>query len=156
MKKGNLSKNKNENPHKKDTILCPPTPTPTPPNELRIDEEKKDEDSKMVEDEPRQVVINIDSEVKKDSKVIDLDSEQRKKKEKKKYDYDDDVVFRDIQLSSEIHIRLVSNINGYFIDIRKFFRGYPCQKGIRMSAGKFMLAYEYLKKDLDTLNLPIK
>ena len=94
--------------------------------------------------------INIEEVI--DSKKINLDETKKEKKQKKAYDSDDTII-RDITLANDIHVRLLSNINGFFVDIRKYFRGYPSQKGIRMAATKFIIASEYLKKDIDALGL---
>lgn len=149
MRKVSNSKASSSNTHKKDIVLCPPTP----PMDIKKDD-KKDEDIKM-EEEPKNEVIKLDEVAKPiNDNVIDLDEDAKKKKKKPNYDLDDTII-KDIQLSNEVHIRLLSNINGYFIDFRKYFRGYPSQKGIRVSVGKFILACDYLKKDIDALNLPV-
>lgn len=129
---------------------CSPVPTPAPPSEVMIEEDKKEE---KMEVEMKPETINLDDVVKEKNKVIDLDETKKEEKPKKKYDLDD-VIIRDVQLSNDVHIRLLSNMNGYFVDIRKFYRGYPSQKGIRIAAGRYALAYDYLKPDLDALNLP--
>lgn len=149
MRKTTMNKPTISSQNKKDVILCPPTP----PMELKKDE--KTEVIKM-EEEPTKEVVKLDEMMKPmNENVIDLDEDNGKKK-KKKPTYDlDDTVLKDIQLSNEVHIRLLSNINGYFVDFRKYFRGYPSQKGIRISVGKFILACDYLKKDIDALNLPV-
>ena len=152
MKKVNTLKNKFEKEHKKD--INPQIDTP--PMDIKIEDKKEDENIKMAIDElDKQVDINDllkDKEKGNNGVAINLD-EDKPKKAKKEYDLDDTII-RDITLSNETHLRLLSNINGYFIDIRKFFRGYPSSKGIRVSAGKFALAMDYLKKDIEQLNLP--
>lgn len=82
---------------------------------------------------------------KKKNKV-NLD-DSKKKLNKKEYDIDD-TVLRDITLAGDIHFQLISNINGYFVDIRKYFKSYPTKKGIRMLASKFVAASNLLKDDL--------
>jgi hypothetical protein len=73
----------------------------------------------------------------------------RDKKNTKKPEYDiDDTIIKDITLNGDIHVRLISNINGYFIDIRKYIKSYPTKKGIRFLASKFMIAFDMLKDDL--------
>lgn len=124
------------------------------------------EDSKMLEpiqstdSEAKQVVnemeleekepVNIDEEYNKryttQRKTVDLSD--KNPKEKKKYDIEDTVI-KDVTLNGDIHVRFLSNINGYFVDIRKFNRGYPTQKGIRFLASKFALAAEMLKDEID-------
>ncbi|MBP3916225.1 hypothetical protein [Clostridium sp.] len=81
----------------------------------------------------------------KREKIIDLDETAKAKK--KTYDIDDTVI-RDISLTGDIHVRLISNVNGYFVDIRKYYKQYPTKKGIRILASKFNIAADYLKNDL--------
>ena len=127
--------------HNKETPIPPSSPSPLdPPIKMQIEEQKKD--------------INVDeileeSSFTKDKKVINLDDDKDKKK-KKEYDIDDTVI-RDITLSGDIHVRLISNANGYFVDLRKYFNGYPTKKGIRILATKFNIAASYLRKDLETV-----
>lgn len=127
--------------HNKETPIQPSSPNPLdPPIKMQIEEQKKD--------------INVDeileeSSFTKDKKVINLDDDKNKKK-KKEYDIDDTII-RDITLSGDIHVRLISNANGYFVDLRKYFNGYPTRKGIRILATKFNIAAGYLRKDLETL-----
>lgn len=127
----------------KDTPIPPQSPKPLdPPVKMQIEEQRKD--------------INIDEILeesslnKKNKNTINLDEEKDKKKVKKEYDIDDTII-RDITLSGDIHVRLLSNTNGYFVDIRKYFNGFPTKKGIRMLATKFSIAANYLKKDLETV-----
>lgn len=152
MKKVNTIKGKIDNMPKKEHN---PQST-THPDEAKKEDKKDEEHTLMVIDDlDKQVDINdLLKEKEKDNNgvAINLD-EDKPKKPKKEYDLDDTII-RDITLSNETHLRLLSNINGYFIDIRKFFRGYPSSKGIRVSAGKFAVAMEYLKKDIEALNLP--
>ena len=164
MRRVTSIKNKIES-HKSSHV---PSEPQTPPMEVKIDDkieekiEMKDEPNHDVEHvkmelEEADKQVNIDEILKQENdengKCINLDEEAKPKKEKKKYELDD-TILKDIILSSDTHLRLLSNINGYFVDLRKFFRGYPSQKGIRVSAGKFMLACEHLKKDIGHLKLP--
>lgn len=100
--------------------------------------------------------INIDEVIEKKlagkKRIINLD-DTKKKKEKKEYDLDD-VVIREITLTGNIHARLISNANGYFIDLRRYMRTFPTKKGIRILASKFIQAYDFLKKDYEELVKP--
>lgn len=116
-------------------------------------EQEQVEELKMEMDE-RKEDINLEE----DNKFINLDEDDTKKSKKsgkKEYDLDDTII-RDIALAGNIHFQLISNVNGYFIDIRKFFNGYPTKKGIRILASKFATAADLLKADLSTLVPPSK
>lgn len=114
------------------------------------DEQEQIEDVKMEMDEKKED-INLDEE---DPKYINIDDKESKTK---KSDYQlDDTIIRDVTLPGGVHVRLLSNVNGYFIDIRKYFNGHPTKKGIRILAVKFATAAELLKNDLVTLVPPSK
>lgn len=149
MRKGQISKlAAGLNPQKKNEVIAPATP----PMSIKNGDIKK-EDHKMDIEEPKdQATVNIEEVLTDNKKQVNLDETKKDKKHKKK-DEEDDQVLRDITLAGDIHIRLVSNMNGYFVDLRKFFRGYPSQKGIRMAATKFLIASEYIKQDVDALGL---
>ena len=84
-----------------------PTPTPTPLDRpVKMDLEDKKED------------LNIDELLEKDEKnknIILVDEKEKEKELKKKikrgYDIDDTII-RDITLSGDVHVRLISNTNG--------------------------------------------
>lgn len=121
------------------------------------EEPEQQEDVKMEEElkmnlEEKKEDINLEEE--NDPKCINLDDSKKGHKGKKEYDLDDTVI-RDITLAGDIHVQLISNTNGYFVDIRKFFKGYPTKKGIRMLASKFGTAAELLKADLAPLLPPV-
>lgn len=115
--------------------------TPKPKNDtMDLEEKKEDIDIDAI----------LEEEAYNNSKKKTVNLDDTKKKKKKEYDIDD-TILRDITLAGDIHVRLISNINGYFIDIRKYYKTYPTKKGIRMLASKFSIAAEYLKKDLAEL-----
>lgn len=137
---------------------------PSPAN-VKTQEIPKLEDTavKMHEEDPKQ--IDIDEYIEKKisdkqvlNKKINLDDT---KKDKKKKEYDiDDTVEREISLPGDIKVRLISNINGHFVDLRKYYKNYPTKRGIRMLASKFVVLSDLLKDDLkkfvDTEKLDIK
>ena len=115
--------------------------TPKPKNDaMDLDEKKEDIDIDAL----------LEEEAYKNSKKKVINLDDSKKKKKKEYDIDDTII-RDITLAGEIHVRLISNTYGYFVDIRKYFKNYPTKRGIRMLATKFSAAADYLKKDLNEL-----
>ena len=107
------------------------------PIQMNIEEKKEDI---KIEEVIEQRLLNK-------KKAINLDDTKKSKKEKKVYDIDD-TIMRDITLAGDIHVQLISNVNGYFVDIRKYFKQYPTKKGIRMLATKFVVAADMLKDDL--------
>ena len=107
------------------------------PIQMNIEEKKEDI---KIEEVIEQRLLNK-------KKAINLDDTKKSKKEKKVYDIDD-TIMRDITLAGDIHVQLISNVNGYYVDIRKYFKQYPTKKGIRMLATKFVVAADMLKDDL--------
>lgn len=91
----------------------------------------------------------------KNSKEIDLRGEsflnkKIKKQTEKVYDLVDDEI-RKITLDGDIVIKLISNSKGLFVDFRKYFKGYPTKKGIRIAALKFKEVYSLLEGDIKKL-----
>lgn len=120
---------------------------PSPAN-VKTQEIPKLEDTsiKMNEEDPKQIDIDEYMDKKILNKKVNLDDT---KKDKKKKEYDiDDTVEREISLPGDIKVRLISNINGHFVDIRKYYKNYPTKRGIRMLASKFMVMSDLLKDDL--------
>jgi len=153
-------------PISKQTVLAPATPQQTPkqtphqtpvqtPIQQSIPQEEikfidnAAEDIKMEMEEKKEDINLEDEENGEEQKHVNLD-DSKKVKKKKEYDLDD-MTIRDISLAGDIHVKLISNTNGYFVDIRKYFKGYPTKKGIRILATKFATAADMLKKDLSEL-----
>jgi len=153
-------------PISKQTVLAPATPQQTPkqtphqtPVQTPVSKPIQEEEIKFIDNNAEEIKMDVEEkkedvnldEIQEDEKVVNLDEGKKgKHKEKKEYDLDDSVI-RDITLAGDIHVRLVANTNGYFVDIRKYFKGYPTKKGIRMLATKFATASEMLRNDLKEL-----
>lgn len=88
---------------------------------------------------------------------IDLSNKQylNKKTNGNKYDLVDKEL-RIIHINDDIKARLIANDNGYFVDVRKYYKGYPTKKGIRILATKFVTVADILKKDIDEIFEPMK
>lgn len=55
-------------------------------------------------------------------------------KVKPKYVYTtEDEEIKKIELEKDIVLRMIKNENNIYIDIRKFYKGYPTKKGIRIT-----------------------
>jgi hypothetical protein len=123
-----------------------PSKAPSKAVSVKGNEEQEQIEEIKMEMEEKKEDINLDEE---DPKYINMDDKETKTK---KSDYDlDDTTIRDVTLPGGVHVRLLSNVNGYFVDIRKYFNGHPTKKGIRILAVKFATAAELLKNDLSTL-----
>ena len=71
---------------------------------------------------------------------------------KKPYPYDDKILFEIVE-EGDIHLQVLSNEKGTFIDIRKYFSGKPSKKGIRIPVEIFERLYQaYMKSNYDKLN----
>lgn len=68
----------------------------------------------------------------------------------------DDVIHKKIELEGDIVARLLSNNRGVFVDMRKYYKGYPTKKGIRISAFYFKKLYELLKDEIEKKTLDIR
>lgn len=60
----------------------------------------------------------------------------------------DDIELKKINLDKNICIRLLSNVHGTFVDVRKYYKGYPTKKGIRFSLFMFKKIIEIMKDDI--------
>ena len=93
---------------------------------------------------------NID--LRDDKKEIDLrtDTKMLEKKVKRTYDLVDDEL-KVITLDNDLVLKLIANNKGVFVDFRKYYKGYPTKKGIRILATKFQEVARLMKEDIDKL-----
>ena len=89
------------------------------------------------------------SDKTKKNKEIDLrgDTILLGQKTKKTYDLVDTEI-RVVTLDNDLVVKLIGNNKGYFVDFRKYYKGYPTKKGIRMLATKFLEVSKVLKDDI--------
>lgn len=73
--------------------------------------------------------LNTDNVVENKSNIINLDDE----------------IIREIELDKNIRIRIVETNDGRFIDIRKFYKGFPTKKYIKISFKKFRRFMDVIK-----------
>lgn len=72
---------------------------------------------------------------------------------KRNYPYNDKIQFEVIE-EGNIHLRVISNEKGMFVDIRRFYSesGNPSPKGLRMPIDVFERIYKaYIKSDFDKM-----
>jgi hypothetical protein len=120
-------------------------------NAPSIKKQEIHEDVKMIEEEKKDT-IDLEETIEKEMNkgiVINLDKD-KSKKAKKEYDIVDTVI-KEITVAGDIHVRLISNINGYFVDIRKYFKKYPTKKGIRILASKYVMITDLLRPAVEKL-----
>ena len=127
----------------------------TSSNAPSIKKQATHEEVKMIEEEKKDV-INLEETIEQEMSkgiVLNLDKDKDKtktKKPKKEYDIIDTVI-KEITLAGDIHVRLISNINGYFVDIRKYYKKYPTKKGIRILASKYVMITDLLRPAVEKL-----
>lgn len=127
----------------------------TSSNAPSIKKQDTHEEVKMIEEEKKDV-INLEETIEQEMSkgiVLNLDKDKDKtktKKPKKEYDIIDTVI-KEITLAGDIHVRLISNINGYFVDIRKYYKKYPTKKGIRILASKYVMITDLLRPAVEKL-----
>ena len=83
------------------------------------------------------------------SKAIDLrtDIKTIEKKNKNTYDLVDDEL-KVITLDNDLVVKLIANNKGVFVDFRKYYKGYPTKKGIRILATKFQEVAKVMNEDI--------
>lgn len=91
-------------------------------------------------------------DLKEDKKAIDLRSESKmlEKKVKRTYDLVDDEL-KVITLDNDLVVKLIANNKGVFVDFRKYYKGYPTKKGIRILATKFQEVARVMNDDINKL-----
>lgn len=91
-------------------------------------------------------------DLKDESKAIDLRSDTKllEKKTKRTYDLVDDEI-KVITLDNDLVVKLIANNKGVFIDFRKYYKGYPTKKGIRILATKFEEVARIMDEDIKRL-----
>jgi hypothetical protein len=71
-------------------------------------------------------------------------------KRKPVYNLDDNII-KVVRADNDVHFKLLSNNKGVFIDIRRYNRGFPTQKGVRVYASVFKKVSELLRDDIDVM-----
>jgi len=92
---------------------------------------------------------NEEKEEKKEDGCIKTDLLSKKIGKDSSASYNlDDIEIKKITLDKNIVIRVISNVNGTFVDIRKYYKGYPTKKGIRITLYMFKKILEILKDEI--------
>ena len=65
----------------------------------------------------------------------------------RKYDLIDDEI-KTFTLDNDLVVKLISNNKGVFVDFRKYYKGYPTKKGIRLIASKFIEVSKMMEPDI--------
>lgn len=65
----------------------------------------------------------------------------------KPYTLNDSIISKKV-VGSNLHVKLLKNERGYFVDLRRYDFGKPSKYGVRLSARNFKIACDYLKEDL--------
>lgn len=79
--------------------------------------------------------------------TLNLRSDTLLAKKRKQYDLDDEEI-KNITLDNDITVKLIANNKGIFVDFRKYYKGYPTKKGIRVLATKFLDVAGLLEEDI--------
>ena len=103
-------------------------------------------------------IIDVKSECNK----VDGDEEKENKdpnsvkktfsgyKRKPVYNLDDNVI-KVIRADNDVQFKLLTNNKGVFVDMRRYNRGFPTQKGVRVYASVFSKVAELLKDDINSI-----
>lgn len=80
--------------------------------------------------------------------TVDLRSgNQMLDKKTRKYDLNDEEI-KVFTLDNDLVVKLISNNKGVFVDFRKYYKGYPTKKGIRLIASKFLEVSKIMEPDI--------
>ena len=105
--------------------------------ETSVDKGKQTDDNKKQIDEKKEI------DLRSDTKMLE-------KKVKRTYDLVDDEL-KVITLDNDLVVKLIANNKGVFVDFRKYYKGYPTKKGIRILATKFQEVARVMNDDINRL-----
>lgn len=71
-------------------------------------------------------------------------------KRKPVYSLDDNII-KVIRADNDVQFKLLTNNKGVFVDMRRYNRGFPTQKGVRVYASVFSKVAELLKDDINSI-----
>lgn len=96
--------------------------------------------------------LNDNEKQTDEKKEIDLRSDVKllEKKIKRTYDLVDDEL-KVVTLDNDLVAKLIANNKGVFVDFRKYYKGYPTKKGIRILATKFQEVSRVMNDDINRL-----
>lgn len=135
----------------KTKLSSPATPINSPnPHVKEVKSIEVDCDAKMhdVDEMMKKSLLNA---IKDPDVAIDLDENPNASKRAKKDPTAHCLVLKDVKVNQDTHIRLIALVDGYYIDIRKFFRGYPSGKYILIPAVKFGIASDLLRPEIEKI-----
>lgn len=103
-------------------------------------------------------VISLkEEEIKGENKTTSVDLRSKEFLEKKrqalsKKDYDlNDSEIKIVKLDNDLIARLITNNKGVFVDFRRYYKGFPTRRGIRLSASIFTKISKILEEDINRL-----
>lgn len=76
--------------------------------------------------------------------------ESPKTNKSKPYTLNDSIISKKV-VGSNLHVKLLKNERGYFVDLRRYDLGRPSKYGVRLSVKNFKIACDYLKEDLEAI-----
>lgn len=64
----------------------------------------------------------------------------------------EDKEIKRVNLDGDIVVRLLTNNLGAFVDVRKYYKGYPTKKGIRIYVNNYIKINDLLMDDIKKLS----
>ena len=104
---------------------------------------KNDDKEKQADSNGKQIDEKKEIDLRSDTKMLE-------KKVKRTYDLVDDEL-KVITLDNDLVVKLIANNKGVFVDFRKYYKGYPTKKGIRILATKFQEVARVMNDDINRL-----
>jgi len=81
----------------------------------------------------------------KEKKEEMLKTPEKKRENESKFNIDE-TIFLTIEVDKNLMLRVVGNIYGTFVDIRRFYKGFPTKTGVRIPLNMFFKIYEIINK----------
>ena len=86
------------------------------------------------------------SKEKKEQMLKTPEKKEDKKEETTSKFNIDETVFLTIEVDKNLMLRVIGNIYGTFVDIRRFYKGFPTKTGIRIPINMFLKIYSIINK----------
>ena len=135
----------------KTKLSSPATPINSPNPHVKEVKSIEVDNTSKTHDVDAMMKKSLMNAIKDPNTAIDLDEHPKASKKTKEDPIDDCVVLKDVRVNQDIHIRLIAILDGYYIDVRRFFRGYPSRRGILIPAVKFGIASDLLRDDIEKI-----
>ena len=85
--------------------------------------------------------------ISKEKKEQLLKTPEKKEKDSDESKFNiEESIFLTIEVDKNLMLRVIGNIYGTFVDIRRFYKGFPTKTGVRIPINMFLRIYNIINK----------